>query len=115
MNHFMQNPQRIFLFFSLLAIGLFFLPFTATGADIIIKYYIYSMKTPKDRDAVVKFIKQFEGVIDVETKLDRHWVYLYLEDDIMEDERFKIRIPLEKMGYPVDRWEVQLEKPDSHE
>ena len=87
----------------------------AMAADFIIKYYIYDMKTPQDRDKVVGFIKKFEGVEKVETKLDRHWVYLYLEDDIMEDERFLIRIPLGEMGYPVARWEVQLEKPDSHE
>ncbi len=85
------------------------------ASDFIIKYYIFSMKTPQDREKVVGFIKGFEGVMKVETKLDRHWVYLYLEDDIMEEERSKIRLPLGKLGYPVERWEVQLEKPDSHE
>jgi len=88
---------------------------TGFASDFIIKYYIYSMKTPQDREKVVGFIKSFEGVTKVETKLDRHWVYVYLEDEIMQEERLKIRLPLEKLGYPVDRWEVQLEKPESHE
>ncbi len=51
----------------------------------------------------------------METVLDRHWVYIYLEDEILEDERFDIRVPLRDMGYPVTRWEVLLEKPDSHD
>jgi len=90
-------------------------PQVTFGADFIIKYYIYTMKTPKDRDKVVSFISGFEGVQKVETRLDRHWVYVYLEDDVMQDERFKIRVPLGKLGYPVERWEVQLEKPNSHD
>ncbi len=91
------------------------LPQVAFGADFIIKYYIYSMKTPQDRDKVVTFITGFEGVEKVETRLDRHWVYVYLEDDVMQDERFKIRVPLGELGFPVERWEVQLEKPNSHD
>ncbi len=91
------------------------LPQVAFGADFIIKYYIFSMKTPEDQEKVVNFIKGFEGVQKVETRLDRGWVYVYLEDDVMQDERFKIRIPLAELGYPVERWEVQLEKPNSHD
>lgn len=85
------------------------------ASDFIIKYYIYSMKTPADRDKIISFIKGFDGVNKVESVLDRHWLYIYLDDDILEDERFSIRVPLAKLGYPVDRWEVQLEKPNGQE
>ena len=88
---------------------------SAMASDFIIKYYIFSMVTEQDQAKVVDFIKSHPGVQKVETILDRHWLYLYLDDDIQEDERFKIRVPLAKMGYPVDRWEVLLEKPDSHD
>ncbi len=85
------------------------------GSDFIIKYYISAMKTPADRDTVVSFIKKFNGVNKVETVLYRHWLYIYLDDDVLEDERFKIRVPLAKLGYPVDRWDVQLEKPNGQD
>ncbi len=88
---------------------------SAFGSDFLIKYSIQSMQTEEDCAAIVDFITGHEGVQKVETKLDRHWVYIYLEDEILEDERFDIRVPLRDMGYPVDRWEVQLEKPDSHD
>jgi copper chaperone CopZ len=91
------------------------LPQATYASDFIIKYYIYSMKTEGDLDKVVRFIKGFDGVNKVETVLERHWVYIYLEDEILEDERFDIRLPLAKLGYPVDRWEVQLEKPDGQD
>jgi len=90
-------------------------PATVSAADFIIKYYIFSMESQQDRDTIVNFISAHEGVQKVETVLDRHWVYLYLEDDILDDERFDLRVPLRDMGYPVDRWEVLLEKPDSHD
>ena len=100
---------------ALLLYSLFTFATTGFAADFIIKYYIYSMETEQDRNKVVEFISSHEGIQKVETRLDRHWVYLYLEDDIMDDERFEIRVPLRDMGYPVDRWEVLLEKPDSHD
>jgi len=88
---------------------------TPFAADFVIKYYIFSMSTDQDRQKIVNFISGHEGVEKVETILDRHWVYIYLEDEILEDERFDIRVPLRDMGYPVTRWEVLLEKPDSHD
>jgi len=88
---------------------------TAFAADFIIKYYIFSMNTEQDSNKIVNFISGHEGVQKVETVLDRHWVYIYLEDEILDDERFDLRVPLRDMGYPVDRWEVLLEKPDSHD
>ena len=117
-EYFMRyNPMRTLLLKILLCCLL--MTAVPTGwsyaSDFIIKYYIYSMKTPADRDKIVSFIKQFDGVNKVETVLERHWVYIYLDDDILEDERFTIRVPLEKIGYPVDRWEVQLEKPNGQD
>jgi hypothetical protein len=88
---------------------------TAFAADFIIKYYIFPMDTEQDRSTIVDFIYSHEGVQKVETVLDRHWVYIYLEDDVLDDERFDLRVPLRDMGYPVNRWEVLLEKPDSHD
>jgi hypothetical protein len=90
-------------------------PTASFAADFVIKYYIFTMNTQQDRNTVVDFIASHEGVQKVETVLDRHWVYLYLEDDILDDERFDLRVPLRDMGYPVNRWEVLLEKPDSHD
>ena len=102
-----------------MAVSLFFICLagatTAFAADFVIKYYIFSMATEHDRQKIVNFISGHEGVQKVETVLDRHWVYIYLEDEILEDERFDIRVPLRDMGYPVNRWEVLLEKPDSHD
>lgn len=102
-----------------IAVSLFFICLagatTAFAADFVIKYYIFSMDTEQDRRKIVNFISGHEGVEKVETVLDRHWVYIYLEDEILEDERFDIRVPLRDMGYPVNRWEVLLEKPDSHD
>ncbi len=88
---------------------------TAYAADFIIKYYIFAMNSEQDRNTIVDFISSHEGIQKVETVLDRHWVYIYLEDDILEDERFDLRVPLRDMGFPVNRWEVLLEKPDSHD
>jgi hypothetical protein len=88
---------------------------TTFAADFVIKYYIFSMATEQNRKTIVDFISGQEGVQKVETVLDRHWVYIYLEDEILEDERFDIRVPLRDMGHPVNRWEVLLEKPDSHD
>jgi len=103
----------------LMAVSLFFICMTVAttpfAADFVIKYYIFSMDTEQDRQKIVGFISGHEGVQKVETVLNRHWVYIYLEDDILEDERFDIRVPLRDMGYPVNRWEVLLEKPDSHD
>ena len=73
------------------------------------------MNSEQDRNTIVDFISSHEGIQKVETVLDRHWVYIYLEDDILEDERFDLRVPLRDMGFPVNRWEVLLEKPDSHD
>ena len=102
-----------------IAVSLFFICLayatTPFAADFVIKYYIFSMDTEQDRQKIVNFISDHEGVEKVETVLDRHWVYIYLEDEILEDERFDIRVPLRDMGYPVTRWEVLLEKPDSHD
>lgn len=106
LHHFMV----VSLFFICLAYGT-----TAFAADFVIKYYIFSMATEQDRQKIVAFVSGQEGVEKVETILDRHWVYIYLEDEILEDERFDIRVPLRDMGYPVNRWEVLLEKPDSHD
>ena len=109
----MKKNHLYTVFFSL-----FFLLMISTGciaADFIIKYYIFSMETEEDQTKIVDFITSHEGVQKVETVLDRHWLYIYLEDEIMDDERFDIRVPLRNMGYPVDRWEVQLEKPESHD
>ncbi len=87
--------------------------FTASylhAADVIMKYYIFSMKTVEDERKVVQFIKDFPGVNKVETVLDRHWVMVYLDDEILEDERFELRVALKEKGYPIDRWDILLEK-----
>jgi hypothetical protein len=87
--------------------------FTASylhAADVIMKYYIFSMKTVEDERKVVQFIKDFPGVSKVETVLDRHWVMVYLDDEILEDERFELRVLLKEKGYPIDRWDILLEK-----
>ncbi len=85
------------------------------ASDSIIKYYIFSMVTPEDEKKVVSVISGFEGVTEVDTRLDRHWVYVYFDDDFLQDERFEVRKALKKIGFHVDRWETQLEKPDSQE
>ncbi len=101
----------------LFGLGLLVIPASRTlASDFIIKYYIFSMQTEEDERKIVDFIRSFDGINEVETVLDRHWVYVSLEDEILEDERFTIRVPLAKnLGYPVDRWEVQLEKPDGQD
>jgi len=58
----------------------------------------------------VAFIKAHKGVTQVETVLDRHWIYVHYEDDILNDERYQLRLPLgDELGYPVQRWEIQWE------
>ncbi len=109
MKH-LRHSMTVSLFFICLAYAT-----TPFAADFVIKYYIFSMATEQDRQKIVDFVSDHEGVEKVETVLDRHWVYIYLEDEILEDERFDIRVPLRDMGYPVNRWEVLLEKPDSHD
>lgn len=53
------------------------------------------------------FIKAHKGVTQVETVLDRHWIYVHYEDDILNDERYQLRLPLgDELGYPVKRWEI---------
>ena len=110
MNSFMQNSLKYFFFFSLLSTCLFSLPLSAFGADIIIKYYIFSMESLEDEKKVVDYIKKHPGVTKTETVLDRHWIYVYYEDEILNDERYQLRLPLgDELGYPVDRWEIQWE------
>jgi hypothetical protein len=83
---------------------------SATAADIIVKYYIFSMESQEDEKKVVDYIMQRDGVSKVETVLDRHWVYVHYEDDILNDERYQLRLKLGKdLGYEVERWEILWE------
>ncbi len=83
---------------------------SATAADIIVKYYIFSMESPEDEKKVVDYIMARDGVSKVETVLDRHWVYVHYEDDILNDERYQLRLKLGKdLGYEVERWEILWE------
>jgi len=106
----MQSFTRKILFVFCFFCGSFFLPQLAVSADIIIKYYIFSMESAEDEKKVVDFIRKHEGVSKVETVLDRHWVYVHYEDDVLNDERYQLRLRLgDELGYPVDRWDVQWE------
>ena len=83
---------------------------SATAADTIVKYYIFSMESREDEKKVVDYIMQRDGVTKVETVLDRHWVYVHYEDDILNDERYQLRLKLGKdLGYEVERWEILWE------
>lgn len=83
---------------------------TAEAADIIVKYYIFSMISGEDEKNVVDYIMKRDGVTNVETVLDRHWVYVSYEDEILDDERYQLRLKLGKeLGYPVERWEILWE------
>jgi hypothetical protein len=116
MNSFMQSFTRNFLFVCLFLLSPFLLPQPAVSADIIIKYYIFSMKSAEDEKKVVNFIKEHDGVSKVETVLDRHWVYVHYEDDVLNDERYQLRLRLgDELGYPVERWDVQWEHTEGHE
>ncbi len=87
----------------------------ATASDYIVKYYVFNMQTPQDLEKIKKFINSHPGVTKVESVLDRHWLYISMDDEILEDERFAIRVPLKKLGYPVERWDVMLEHPDGQD
>lgn len=103
-------------FFTLLLLCPLLPQSSAKAADIIIKYYIFSMESPEDEKKVVEYIKKHEGVTKVETVLDRHWVYVHYEDEELNDERFQLRIKLGKeLGYPVERWEIQWEHTEGHD
>ena len=116
MNAFMQSFTRNFLFICFFLLIPFLLPQPAVSADIIIKYYIFSMKSAEDEKKVVNFIKEHDGVSKVETVLDRHWVYVHYEDDVLNDERYQLRLRLgDELGYPVERWDVQWEHTEGHE
>ena len=87
-----------------------FLQTSAEAADIVVKYYIYSMDSQEDEKNVVAYILARDGVTNVETVLDRHWVYVSYEDEVLNDERFQLRLKLGKdLGYAVDRWEILWE------
>ncbi|HIP40332.1 MAG TPA: hypothetical protein EYG88_13315 [Desulfocapsa sulfexigens] len=89
---------------------------SADAADIIVKYYIFSMDTQEDEKKVVDYIMKHDGVTKVETILDRHWVYVSYEDEVLNDERFQLRLRLgDELGYKVDRWEVLWEHTEGHE
>jgi len=116
MNSFMQSFTKIFLFVCLFLCSSFLLPRPAISADIIIKYYIFSMESAADEKKVVDFIKKHDGVTNVETVLDRHWVYVSFEDEVLNDERYQLRLRLgDELGYPVERWDVQWEHTEGHE
>ncbi len=116
MNSFMQSLTRKFLFAGLFFCSSFLVPQPAVSADIIIKYYIFSMKSAEDEKKVVDFIKEHKGVNKVETVLDRHWVYVHYEDDILNDERYQLRLRLaDELGYPVERWDIQWEHTEGHD
>ena len=94
----------------LLLFSPFLLQKSANAADIIVKYYIFSMESLEDEKKVVDYITQRDGVSKVETVLDRHWVYVHYEDDILNDERYQLRLKLGKdLGYEVERWEILWE------
>lgn len=116
MNSFMQSLTRKILFAGLFFCSPFLVPQPAVSADIIIKYYIFSMKSAEDEKKVVDFIKEHKGVNKVETVLDRHWVYVHYEDDILNDERYQLRLRLaDELGYPVERWDIQWEHTEGHD
>jgi hypothetical protein len=80
------------------------------AADIIVKYYIFSMESKGDEKKVVDYITQRDGVSNVETVLDRHWVYVSYDDDVLNDERYQLRLKLgSDLGYEVERWEILWE------
>lgn len=112
----MQTFIRKPFFFSFGVCMPLFLAPVAECADIIIKYYIFTMESAEDEKKVVDYIKKHHGVTKVETVLDRHWVYVHYEDEILNDERYQLRLPLgNELGYPVDRWDIQWEHTESHE
>ncbi len=83
---------------------------SAEAADIIVKYYIFSMESKDDEKKVVDYIMQRDGVTLVETVLDRHWVYVSYEDEVLNDERYQLRLKLgTDLGYKVERWEILWE------
>jgi len=97
-------------FWSLLLFSPHLLQTSAEAADIIVKYYIYSMESESDERKVVDYILQREGVTHVETVLDRNWVYVSYEDEVLNDERYQLRLKLGRdLGYTVDRWEILWE------
>jgi hypothetical protein len=110
--------MRLFVAF-LLTLVLFFplLPQTsAEAADTIVKYYIFSMDSQEDEKKVVDYIMQHDGVSKVETVLDRHWVYVYYEDEVLNDERYQLRLKLgNDLGYKVERWEILWEHTEGHD
>ena len=104
MKFFISSLLVLFLFAPLLPQR------TTTAADIIVKYYIFSMESLEDEKKVVDYIMERDGVSKVETVLDRHWVYVHYEDDILNDERYQLRLKLGKdLGYEVERWEILWE------
>jgi len=97
-------------FIGMLLFSSLMLQTSAHAADIIVKYYIFSMESKDDEKKVVDYIMQRDGVSKVETVLDRHWVYVSYEDDILNDERFQLRLKLGRdLGYEVERWEILWE------
>lgn len=97
-------------FLSLLLFSPLLLQTSAEAADIIVKYYIFSMESKDDEKKVVDYIMQHDGVSMVETVLDRHWVYVSYEDEILNDERYQLRLKLgTDLGYEVERWEILWE------
>lgn len=104
------------LFLILCLLSPLFPQHSAEAADIIVKYYIFSMESEADEKKVVDYIAQHDGVSKVETVLDRHWVYVHYEDDVLNDERYQLRLQLGKeLGYPVDRWDIQWEHTEGQE
>ena len=74
------------------------------------------MESQEDEKKVVDYIMQRDGVSKVETVLDRHWVYVHYEDDILNDERYQLRLKLGKdLGYKVERWEILWEHTEGQE
>lgn len=112
MNSFRINYMRLvsIVFLSFCLWSPLFPQSSAQAADIIVKYYIFSMESKEDEKNVVDYIMNREGVTKVETVLDRHWVYVSYEDEILDDERYQLRLKLgRELGYAVERWEILWE------
>ena len=76
----------------------------------------FGMESVDDEKKVVDCIKAREGVSKVEIILDRHWVYVHYNSEVLNDERYQLRLPLgTECGYPVERWDVQWEHTEGQE
>jgi len=85
---------------------------SALAFDTKYKYTIPTMETQEDIEKVKAFINTLPGIVEITIMEENHVVIVFFDDEELDDEKFQLRIPLYKLGYKVEEYDILYEGPN---